>query len=92
MVEEYKEDIRQVGILVISQLALITRVVCVFLGFDNFMGFAWAKSYFKHKIDKVINIYKIHISHIFGHTEAVNSENGSHSVNQNLHDYSQERG
>ena len=63
----------------------------VLLVVDYFTRFVWAKGYLKHTADGVIDIYENHISPIFGHSEVVYSDNGSHFVNQKVQDYFQER-
>ena len=76
----------------ITPACSITGVMYVLLVVDYFTRFVWAKGYLKHTADEVIDIYENHISPIFGHSEAVYSDNGSYFVNQKVQDYFQERG
>lgn len=76
----------------ITPACSVTGVVNVLLVVDYFTRFIWAEGYLKHTADEVIDIYENHISPIFGHSEAVYSDNGSHFVNQKVQDYFQKRG
>lgn len=64
----------------------------ILLVLDYFTRFVWAKNYLKHTANKVIDIYKNHISLIFGHSKAMYSDNSLHFVNQKVQDYFRERG
>lgn len=58
--------------------------------YDVLLGMDWG--YLKHTADEVIDIYENYVSLIFGHSEAMYSDNGSHFVNQKMQDYFLKRG
>lgn len=67
----------------------IFEVVYVLLIVNYFLKFIRAKDYLKHMVNKVVDIYKNHISLIFGHNKAIYLDNGFHFVNQKVQDYFQ---
>lgn len=64
----------------------------ILLFVNYFSHFVWAKSYEQHTAMEVIDMYKNHLSPIFGHPQRVYSDNRSHFVNKDVQPYFLNRG
>ncbi len=70
----------------------ITGFCYISLMVDYFSRFLWAKVYTKHTAIEFVEMFEIHVSPIFGHPNAVYSDNGSHFVNAVVKNYFLGRG
>lgn len=76
----------------ITPACSITGHKYVLIMVDYFSRFVWARSYEDQTRFEAVDMYKYHLSPIFGHPKGVYSVNGSHVVNEKVQKYFQDQG
>lgn len=71
----------------ITPACTITRMVYILLIIDYFFWFLWAKDYTKYIAQMVVDLHENPVFPIFGHSQAVYTDNGSHFINELVKNY-----
>lgn len=69
----------------------ITGAVYILLMIDYFSWFLGPKAYTKHIAQEVVDLHKNHVSSVFGHFQAMYTDNESYFINQIMNDYYRDR-